>query len=653
MLMRAVAPYLGYLYVTLVGWTTRWRVLGGEHMAALRRSGRRLILAFWHQRQVFFTYSHRGDATKVLVSRSRDGEIIARIMELSDIPAARGSSTRGFFAAIKEMSRTLDEGLDLGITPDGPKGPAREVKTGVVFLAQRLGIPIVPITNALTHKLVFRRSWDQFQVPLPFGRGVVRYGAPILVGAEDDPGAKAAEIKAALDRITDEADREVLLEPSFLDRAVASAVALLSTLLAPLAAAGFAAKMLLSPRRRLLLSLPVEWKERTGRPDSGALRVSPGRPVLWLHAASVGEVAGAQLLIERIRASRGAPSIVMTCNTASGRARALKVPGVEAAWLAPLDSLPTVRNFLEGVRPFGLVLIETELWPAMLELAFERGLKVGLANGRLSPRSFFAYRCFRALIGPFLRRIDRLAAQTEADAERLRSLGARPERVRVCGNMKFDLIQPPSGLEEARAAMRRLGWEDSRVVVAGSTHPGEEGMLLAAFREARRAHPDLRLVLAPRHVERSSDTAALLTRSGVRFALWSELARAEGLEGYECLLIDAMGVLPSWYAWASVCFVGGTLAPVGGHNLLEPAAHGKASVFGPHTFHTEASARALVRSGGGIRVRGAEELGEAFRKLLADPDGSRRAGQMALDTLRSLRGGVERTLEHLGPCLEP
>ncbi|MBI5211714.1 MAG: DUF374 domain-containing protein [Elusimicrobia bacterium] len=659
-MLRSAAPYLAYAYMTFVGWTTRWRVLAGEHRAGLRRRGQRCLLAFWHQRQVFFTYTHRGAGAKVLVSRSRDGEIIARVMELSGIQTARGSSSRGFTAALKEMVRTVSEGLDIGITPDGPKGPAREVKDGAVFLAQKLGIPILPITNSLTNKLVFGRSWDKFQLPLPFGRGIVRYGAPIVVGPSDDVAAKAAEVKAALDAITEAADREVLLEPPLAEALLARSVAWCSTLVAPAAALAFAVKVCLSPRRKLLRSLPEEWAERTGRPGAGALRPLRGRPALWVHAASVGEVAAAQDLIAGIRALPGSPAVVVTCATAAGRERARTLAGVDAALLAPLDSLPTVRSFLRAVRPYGLLLLETELWPAMIELSFREGVRIGMANGRLSPRSFAAYRCFAGLTAPFLRRIERLAVQTEADAARFAALGAPAGRVRVCGNTKFDLVRLPAVLGQAREALARLGWQDCPILVAGSTHPVEEEAVVAAFREARRERPTLRLVLAPRHVERSRDAAAMLARAGVRFVLWSSMGLgasaaggpSAGLEGCECLVVDAMGILSSWYALGTVCVVGGTLVPVGGHNLLEPASHGKAVVFGPHTFHTDDTARALEKSGGGVRVGGPDGLGPAVRGLLADPGHAAQAGARALETLRSLQGAIERTMAHLGPCLD-
>jgi lysophospholipid acyltransferase (LPLAT)-like uncharacterized protein len=206
--VRRLIPPLAYLYVGLVGSTTRVKILGGEHRQKLRDAGQRFIYAFWHQRQVFFTWTHRGDNAAVLVSRSKDGELIAETMRLSRIGSCRGSSTRGGAAATREMIEDVESGVDLGITPDGPKGPARSVKPGVLFLAQKLGVPILPLTNALSNRLELRKAWDRFHVPLPFGRACVVYAEPIWVRAGDDLDAKAAELKASLDAITLRADRE-------------------------------------------------------------------------------------------------------------------------------------------------------------------------------------------------------------------------------------------------------------------------------------------------------------------------------------------------------------------------------------------------------------------------------------------------------------
>lgn len=208
-LLRGLVPYLAYGYMTFVGLTTRMRVVGREHRERLRARDQRFIFAFWHETQVFFTWSHRGENASVLVSRSKDGELIARTMELSRIHATRGSSSRGASSALLAMLETVKAGMDLGITPDGPKGPRREVKPGVLFLAQKMGLPILPISNALSLKIVFQRSWDKFQVPLPFGKAAVAYGEPIVVGAGDDLAAKAAELKEGLDRANALAELEV------------------------------------------------------------------------------------------------------------------------------------------------------------------------------------------------------------------------------------------------------------------------------------------------------------------------------------------------------------------------------------------------------------------------------------------------------------
>ena len=207
-MLRALVPYAAYAYMTFVGLTTRLRIRGEEHRQKLRKSNQRFLYAFWHQRQVFFTWTHRNAGVSVLVSRSRDGELIARTMELSGISATRGSSSRGAASALREMIKTVEAGLDIGITPDGPKGPAREVKSGAVFLAQKLGIPILPITNALSFKLIMK-SWDKFHIPLPLGKAVLRYGPPLLIGPNDDLDAKAAQLKRVLDDITAQADAEV------------------------------------------------------------------------------------------------------------------------------------------------------------------------------------------------------------------------------------------------------------------------------------------------------------------------------------------------------------------------------------------------------------------------------------------------------------
>ena len=205
--LRFLVPYLGYLFSTFILLTTSLKIVRGDIRARLRAKNQRFIYAFWHQRQVFFTVSHRGDRMSMLISKSVDGEMIAEtIRRCCGVASVRGSSSRGASDALRGLITALRSGLDIGITPDGPKGPKEEIKEGVMYLAQKLGVPILPITNAQSNRLILKGTWDQFQIPMPFGRSVVVYGEPILVGAADDIKSKSAELKLSLDAITLEAE---------------------------------------------------------------------------------------------------------------------------------------------------------------------------------------------------------------------------------------------------------------------------------------------------------------------------------------------------------------------------------------------------------------------------------------------------------------
>ena len=208
-LLHSFAPYLAYGLISVIGRTSRIRYFGLENLLSVNAANRGFIYTFWHQRQVVFTYTHRDLGASVLVSRSRDGGIISKTMELSRIAAIRGSSSRGGSAAAKEMIGLLKSGRSVGITPDGPKGPARTIKPGVLTLAQLSGCPILPLTNAVSRKLTLKKSWDKFQVPLPFSDIVIGYAKPIYVMPDDDPEEISAQLRASLDAITHQADRMI------------------------------------------------------------------------------------------------------------------------------------------------------------------------------------------------------------------------------------------------------------------------------------------------------------------------------------------------------------------------------------------------------------------------------------------------------------
>jgi 3-deoxy-D-manno-octulosonic-acid transferase len=409
-------------------------------------------------------------------------------------------------------------------------------------------------------------------------------------------------------------------------------------LLFPLGALWVVLKFLLSPRRGALKSLGAELPERLGRAPLSPPR---GRRV-WAHCASAGEVNAAAALIARL-AGRGL-EVVVTANTASGRERAAKVPGVAAACFAPLDFAPAVDAFLERAQPSALLLLETELWPQILALTSRRDIPIALVNARMSERSFGRYRLLGPFLRPLLAELSVVAAQTEADAARFRALGA--PRVEVAGNMKYDVAGAGETSAAVRSSFAELGWGEDPVLCAGSTHPGEETAVLGAFRAARTGQPRLKLVVAPRHLERVEDCARGLQAAGLSYCRWS--ARRPG---QEAVLVDSIGVLGQLYGLCAAAFVGGTLVPVGGHNLLEPALAAKPVLFGPHTEHQAEPARLLESAGAGFCAADGGRLTALLKDLLADPARARSVGALALKTARSLQGAVARTETLLAPLL--
>jgi len=412
------------------------------------------------------------------------------------------------------------------------------------------------------------------------------------------------------------------------------------TLLAPLAALGVVLQFLFSARRRVLGSLWSDLPERFGSlPEAARARLS-GRRVWWLHAASAGEVGGLAPLIDALAAKPGAPALLVTTTTPAGRDAARANPRVDWAQLAPLDAWPCVARFLRGARPQRLILTETELWPTTILLAARAGLKPALVNGRMTRRSLRRYRWIAPLLRPALGALAALGAQSEVDAERFAIVGASRARLSATGNTKYDRPSPVADLGLVRTRLAELGWARMPVFVAGSTHPVEEQAVLHAFLHARRVTADLKLVLAPRHVDRADDAYAAVRRLGLPCARWRGWAEP----GVEVLLVDAMGLLPAFYANARVAYVGGTWVPVGGHNLLEPALAGVPVIFGRYTDHVSLPARLLEEGGGGIRVSGPGDFAMQLSQLVADPEAARRVGAKARELAGRLSGATPRTL---------
>jgi 3-deoxy-D-manno-octulosonic-acid transferase len=371
-------------------------------------------------------------------------------------------------------------------------------------------------------------------------------------------------------------------------------------------------------------------------------------PSLWLHAVSVGEVAAAAALVRALHASHPGMPFVLTTATPTGRAQAAALFGADVdVRFLPYDTAGSVRRFLARIRPRVAIIMETELWPNLLHECRRRGVPVLFASARLAARSVPRYRRFGTLFSTALRDAW-VAAQSSVDAERFIALGADPARTRVIGNLKFDMQ-----LGEAvagRGRELRRGYLGARPVwTAGSTHEGEEDFVLDAHTTLKRSVADALLVLAPRHPQRFDGIAALLERRGLIFDRRSRsgTVRSEA----QVLLLDTMGELTAFYAAADVAFVGGSLVPVGGHNLLEPAALGVPVITGPHTQNGPEIARLLIEAGGALEVADAGALAAAAARLLADPVLRGRMGESARRCVEAHRGSLAQLLALIEPLL--
>ncbi len=367
-------------------------------------------------------------------------------------------------------------------------------------------------------------------------------------------------------------------------------------------------------RRRIGLS------QRLGKSPAG------GGRVVWVHAVSVGEVRAVMPMMAHLKAGMGpGDRLFLSTVTVTGHETALRECGqADEIFYFPLDFSFAVRRALRRVRPSVFVTVETEFWPNFLAACFRRGIPVVVVNGRISDRSFRRYRAFRWFFRPFMREVRDFFMRGSQDAERIISLGAPPERVRVTGNTKYDRTPNPVPLPPGV-----LAWiGGSPVLVAGSTHGGEEEILLDVVREGGLREKNVKLVLVPRHPERFDGVAGLLADRGVTFSRYSRVLQGARLEG-DVLLVDAMGLLDGFYALADLAFVGGSLAPIGGHNLLEPAMLGKPVLTGPHVSNFRDVADTLVEAGGARIVAGAGELARAAEEILARPELASSMGRAA------------------------
>jgi 3-deoxy-D-manno-octulosonic-acid transferase len=372
-------------------------------------------------------------------------------------------------------------------------------------------------------------------------------------------------------------------------------------------------------------------------------------PAIWVHAVSVGEVLAVSELVTELRRCFPTHRVVVSTTTAPSQQLAKKHFGEDSVFYFPLDFAFAIRPYLSALQPQLLVLAETEFWPNFLRLARASGARVAVVNARISDRSRPGYRRFRRIWKGVLNNVDLFLAQTSEDASRLREIGAPADRVQVSGNLKFDVRapDPPPVVASLRANFHQGG--AGPVVVCGSTVEGEEGLLLRAFENVLASHPRAVMILAPRRPERFSEVAQLVEQLGIRSwrrSLWSGDAIAGGV-----FLVDTIGDLASLYALADVAFVGGSLVPRGGHNIIEPAQHGVAIMVGNHTENFR-DIISLFQSQDAVRVVGPAEFPLVLMDLLSNEAERMALGRRGAETLRSQMGATEKTLRALEQLLE-
>ena len=612
------------------------------------------ILAIWHGQFLLLPNlkPKRPADVFAMVSRHGDAAVIGDVLERFGMRLIRGAGAgkrrrnRGGATALRESLRALEAGATVAMTADVPPGPARRAGEGIATLAAMSGRPVVPFAIA-TSRFLALPTWSAFTINLPFSTLAIVIGDPVRVPNGRDAAAienGRSAIEAALAEVT--------------ARAYALAGATDPLNKEDSAKPGLALKLyrfftrLAAPLAPLILA----WRARRGkeepgrRPERYGLASAP-RPqgfLVWFHAASVGEANAALPVIETIGAERPEVRVLLTTGTVtSARLARERLPRGMLHQYVPLDNQDFVRRFLEHWRPDVAVLVESEIWPNLVLETKALGIPLLLINGRLSLSSFKRWRRRPGLSRPIFSAFDLVLAQNDSLAERFAQLGAT--RALDYGNLKVDAPPPPVDrngrhqLEQALAG--RSVW------LAASTHHGEDETVAAAHTKIKKKRPDLLTIIVPRHPERGPQIAEQLRGLGLDVVL-----RSEGklpAAGADIYIADTLGELGLFYSLAPVALIGGSLAPRGGQNPVEPIKLGTAVLTGPHWHNFADSYSALLRSGGCKEVKDAESLAAAVSELLDDTTARRMLNERASRVIASMGGALARTLAALEPYLPP
>ncbi len=568
----------------LIGLSWRVRYIKSMPGRAGRAKNRPALFTFWHGRQLPLIHTHRNEGVTVLVSQNTDGQYATNVLHSMGFKTVRGSSSRGGFEAVRSMSAVLRNGFDCAITPDGPRGPAEVVKSGLAHISRLGNLPLISMGSSGWPAVRFA-SWDSFLLPLPFARVVVVEGRPIpQMRRENDPHHWMERVETELNRVTACAD--LLASPSV--TLFSRILRIFGAILHPLACIA------------LLLRSVRERKERKGNVQS-----TNYRPV-WLHGSSLGELNGLLPYAQYLK-KNGIP-VWITCFTPSGRSFIERM-GLEGSYI-PLDIQNYTERFIRRIKPRAFILAETEIWPVTILTTLLSGIPCMMVNARLSRKSLRGYRFLGSLPAGMLSCFTGILTRSDEDSKRFLSMGIDKRIICTSGDSKMlaDHGEPPPGW---RAALDT----DKSVLVAGSTRKGEEEPLLKAA-QSTGYFP----VIVPRHLERIEEVWEIMTRIGFTPVKWSSLTASHNETiDFDSVLVDVHGVLAKMYGVGDVAFVGGTLVPVGGHNVLEPIMRGIPFIVGPHHSSFAEVVKKLTTSGIAHITSSQEEIGHVLTMLYNNP----------------------------------
>jgi 3-deoxy-D-manno-octulosonic-acid transferase len=420
--------------------------------------------------------------------------------------------------------------------------------------------------------------------------------------------------------------------------------------------------LLLSPLIAILLCTRKKYRrgflQKCGFLPADIVHTAQQRRPIWLHAVSVGEVMAAATLAKALKKTFPESPLLLSTVTETGyRTAQRNVPAADSVVFFPLDYPLITERVVRRLRPRAFVALETEIWPNLLRSLARHGVPAMIASGRISSKSYPRYRLLRPFFRRVLGNISCFCMQTQSDADRIIDIGAPAQRVIVTGNVKFDQQVTLRSPEEQDAVYRALGVSpDRKVIIAGSTHRGEEEIVLEAFRALRQTFTDLTLVLAPRHPERFAEVEELLRRLGCAYTKKTLLGAPPRQPAPEVLLLDTIGDLAELYSIGTIIFIGGSLiSHVGGHNVLEPASHSKPVLFGPHMANFSEIAGNLIRRNAALQVAGTGDFIRLAAQLLDNPERCRQMGETAAAIIRENSGAVQKcisALRTLSPDME-